>query len=99
MSTRKSVDDTNIFTGYWDFNWKRNIYCNISKFKKNYCGRGYIHKGIPIEPLNNYYQVVHCYMVRLIFILKCIICFKSQSIYFKNDFDQADITIQGKVFI
>ena len=38
-------------------------------------------------------------MVRLIFILKCIICFKSQSIYFKNDFDQADIPSGEPVFV
>ena len=61
--------------------------------------RGDVQKILSPKPLNSYYPVVHWATVRLILILQCILSLQSQSIDFKNAFDQADIPIGEPVFI
>ena len=71
----------------------------IRKIKARYCVRGDTQKRLSPTPPNSYYPVVQWATVRLMLILQCILGLKSQSIYFKNAFDQAYIPSGEPVFI
>ena len=97
--SRKSISDQNVLPGTWYFKYKNKPDWNIRKFKARYCDIRYVQKRLSPEPLNWYSPVLHCYTVRFVFIFNCIIGLKSQSIYFKNAFDKADIPSGEPVFI
>ena len=61
--------------------------------------RGDVQKRIYPKPLNSYSPVVQWATVSLVLILQCILGLQSQSIDFKNAFDQADVPSGGTVLI
>ena len=83
----------------WSFKFNTKPDCTIRKFKAQYCVIGGIQKRLSPEPLSFYSVVVQWYIVRLVFILQCILGLKSQSIDFTNAFDQAYIPSEGPVFV
>ena len=71
----------------------------IRKLKECYCVRRDYQKRTCTETLNCYYTVFQWKKLRLILNLQWIIGLQSQSINFKNEFDQVDITIGEPVLI
>ena len=97
--SRKSVADHNVLPGTWSFKCKMKPDWKTSKFKARYCVGGDIHEIMSHKPLNSYSPVVQWSTVRLMLVLQCILGLQSQSIDFKNVFDQADIPSREPVFI
>ena len=97
--SRKSVTDHNVFPGTWYFKCKSKPDWKIGKFKARYCVREDVQKRMSQDPPNLYYPVLQRATVMLMLILQCTIGLHSQSIDFKNDFSQSDITSGESVLI
>ena len=94
-----SIADHNVLPETCYFKCKRNPDWTIRIFKARYCVRGDIQKRLFPEPLNSYFLVVQWATARLMFILQCILVFKSQSIDFMNKFSKSDSPSREPVFI
>ena len=94
-----SVSDNNLIPGAWSFECKRKHYWTIKKFKSRYFVSWDVHDRLTPGPFSMYSPVIQCVTVRLMLIFLCILVFQSQSIDFKNDFSQSDITSGESVLI